>query len=68
MAFNPELDGLGKVEPLKQHRKAVREQIAAPRNTALADALKKAVERQSMSPEADDPQGARSFRSMQSIK
>ena len=44
--FNPELDGLGKVEPLKQHRQAVREQVAAPQNTALADAFKKAVEKQ----------------------
>lgn len=44
--FNPELDGQGKVEPLKQHRQAVRAQIAAPKNTALADALKKATEKQ----------------------
>lgn len=44
--FNPELDGQGKVEPLKWHRQAVRDQVAAPKNTALADALKKAAERQ----------------------
>lgn len=40
--FNPELDGKGKVEPLKQHRQAVRELPAPPKNTALAEALKKA--------------------------
>lgn len=43
--FNPELDGKGKVEPLKQHRQALREQIAPPKNTALADAMKKASEK-----------------------
>lgn len=44
--FNPELDGLGKVEPLKQHRQAVREQLPPPKNTALADAFKKASQKQ----------------------
>ncbi len=48
--FNPELDGQGKVEPLKQHRQAVREQVPAPKNTALADALKKAAEKQPAKP------------------
>lgn len=44
--FNPELDGKGKVEPLKQHRQTVRDQITPPKNTALADALRKAEMRQ----------------------
>ena len=45
MVFNPELDGLGKVEPIKQHRKAAHEHsAAAPKNNALADAMKKAMQ------------------------
>lgn len=42
--FNPELDG--KVEPLKQHRQPCMSRLLLRKNSALADAMMKATEKQ----------------------